>query len=103
MNTRVASKFQIGKSYIFIGYPLIMDPKASLEENEGKSFHKSDSKIAQWMDRKPRKCLNTDPIDGTEALFENIFFIVNGRKLSWGTCRPYKAYLKAGMFLEVSF
>lgn len=101
---RVAKKFEVGKYYQFIGHQLVLK-----EEHKAKTWTgaqspemwKYDIEIPCWMDRCARRCTYADPIDGTSASFEDIIMLTAKGCIPWTTPRPYLAYLKMGMFIEV--
>lgn len=99
-------RFEVGKHYQFTGEPICIRKGESILEKAGAVFEAlipNDIEIVHnWMDRGVRKCVYVDSITGTSAVFEDIYFKKNGRKIMlWTVVRSYDCYLKAGMFQKV--
>lgn len=101
----VARRFEVGKSYQFTGNPICIEKGESMLDKVGAVYEAlimNDTEIVHnWMDRRIRKCVYADPLNGTSAIFEGIFFDFRGQNVAWTVIRSYKCYLKAGMFQEV--
>ncbi len=99
-----ANRFVVGHYYQFTGQPIILREGEAYTSKPGalpEDMTMYDISIPLWMDRRIRKCIYTDPFDGTCAAFDDIFVEVLGEKLSWTAPRPYACYLQEGMFQEI--